>query len=210
MANSKSIGRNNLGMETLEAFTPSRRTRTLSAGQVIIEVVPAPLCKRQGRHPMAWLFVITYNGEQYAFSFGDKDEGMIYGCTLLRAKAKRALLRNELESKYSTFMGKSERRHWFEKGFYTFFPQRDRCFDDWQHTFVNDKQRLSQAKSKLTKEVKKQLKDQFAPKEVLEACGLQKKKVKGNTTAYFIQLAPEQIVLPDAWEELVEQMPIRA
>ena len=213
MANSKSISRNNLGMETLEAFTPSRRTRTLSAGQVSLEVIPSSCRKRQGRRPMPCLFVAKYKGEKYPFCFDGKDQEMLYIYTIMRIKNQRMLLRNELESNYCPVKGwndnwKKTNRDWFERVFIVVYPQRDRSFDDWQHTFAIDKQRLSQAKSRVTRIIEKAT--QCAPKEVLEACGLQKKKVKGNTTAYFIQLAPEQIILPDAWEELVEQMPIRA
>lgn len=209
MANTNSIRRYNLSMETLEAFMPYRRTLTMNGDQVIIKVVPAPRCKRQGRRPMAWLFIAIYKGKEYKIHIDSKDEGTLYSCTLLRAKIEKKLLRSELESKLA---GKNNRemRHWFEKIFYTLFPQRDRSFDDWQNTFTIDKQRLSQAKSKVSKVIKNQLQAQLAPNEVLEACGLRKQKVKGNTTAYYIQLAPEQIILPDAWEELVEQMPIRA
>ncbi len=183
------------GMETLEAFMPSHRVQSTDSNLVSLKVVRRQSSvKKQGRRPMAWDIVITVNGVAYPLTFGNKDNAMVYACSLLRYKGGSKFYRDELES--------HECDPWIRELFFTIFPSRDRDFDEWYRTFISDRQRLSQAKSQASAQIKNAMCS--APEDAVMQCILDAQKDKfRKSTSYIINVPPERITLPAEWMRII-------
>ena len=182
-------------LETHEVLLPVRRVQLSDTNLVSLKVVRRQsLVKRQGRRPMAWEFVFTVNDMDYTVTFGNKDNAMVYACSLLRYKGGSKFYRDELES--------HDCDPWIRELFLTIFPSRDRDFDEWHRTFISDRQRLSQAKSQASAQIKSAMNS--APEGAVEQCILNAQKDKfRKSTSYIINVPPERITLPAEWLRII-------
>ena len=172
--------------------------------QVSVEIKEIKHMKKSGKENIVWGVEFRVNGERFPIRFGSKAQGMIYVCTLLRAKIGERMYLHEF---YNNGKGRGCRfqrqqsKEWLRKVFYTLYPSMDKDFDKWLAKIDNDRgHTLNQGKSQAAKTVMKALDSQPNGRYY---CVIDTESDDNNDSYYNLRINPDHISIADELQDLV-------